>query len=69
MKANKERRDKDKTERSEKRKLVLKNAEKYYKEYQDTERGIIDAKRNSKASGNFFVEPEAKVTFVIRTRG
>lgn len=69
MKENKERRDKAKTERAEKRKLVLANAEKYYKEYQDQERGIIEAKRKAKAEGNFFVEPEAKITFVIRTRG
>ena len=69
MKENKERRDKAKTERAEKRKLVLANAEKYYKEYQDQERGIIEAKRKAKAEGNFFVEPEAKITYVIRTRG
>jgi large subunit ribosomal protein L7e len=69
LKECKERRDKAKTERAEKRKLVLANAEKYYKEYQDQERGVIDAKRKAKAAGNFFVEPEAKITFVIRTRG
>ena len=33
LKENKERRDKAKTERAEKRKLVLSNDEKYYKEY------------------------------------
>jgi len=33
LKELKEKREKAKTERAEKRKLVLKNAEKYYKEY------------------------------------
>jgi large subunit ribosomal protein L7e len=58
-----------KKERVEKRKLVLANAEKYYREYQDQAQEIIDAKRKAKKEGNFFVEPEAKIAFVIRTRG
>lgn len=69
LKELKEKRDQAKKERAEKRKLIVSNAEKYYKEYQDQEHSLIEAKRKAKAEGNFFVEPEAKVAFVIRTRG
>lgn len=69
LKELKEKRDAAKKERAEKRKLILANAEKYYKEYQSAAQSIVDAKRKAKKEGNFFVEPEAKVAFVIRTRG
>jgi large subunit ribosomal protein L7e len=69
LKDFKEKRDATKKERVEKRKLILANSEKYYKEYQSVAQGLVDAKRKAKKEGNFFVEPEAKVTFVIRTRG
>jgi large subunit ribosomal protein L7e len=69
LKENKDRRDKAKKERADKRKTITANAEKYYKEYQGTQQALVDAKRKAKAEGNFFVEPEAKLAFVIRTRG
>jgi large subunit ribosomal protein L7e len=56
-------------ERVEKRKLALANGEKYYKEYQDADRSVIENLRKAKKEGNFWVAPEAKVAFVIRTRG
>jgi len=43
--------------------------EKYTKEYADQDRAVIDAKRSAKNAGNIFVEDEAKLAFVIRTRG
>lgn len=69
MKQLQERRVNEKKERAEKRKTITANAEKYHKEYTATEAGLVDSRRKAKAAGNFFVEPEAKVAFVIRTRG
>jgi large subunit ribosomal protein L7e len=69
LKEFKEKREATKKERVEKRKLIAANAEKYYKEVQSQTQGLVDAKRKAKKEGNFFVEPEAKITFVIRTRG
>lgn len=62
-------RDQDKKERADKRKVLLANAEKYYNEYKSTEDGIVKAKRDAKAAGNYFVPAEPKVAFAIRTRG
>jgi large subunit ribosomal protein L7e len=53
----------------EKRKVLMANAEKYHKEYVAADLAVIDAKRKAKAEGNFFVEAEHKVAFVIRIRG
>ena len=69
LKELQERRAKAKTDRAEKRKVILANAEKYHKEYTDAERSVIEAKRKAKSEGNFFVEAEPKVAFLIRTRG
>ena len=69
LKELKDRRDKSKKERADKRKVILANAEKYHKEYTDADKAVIDAKRSAKAAGNFFVEPERKVAFVIRIKG
>jgi len=44
-------------------------AEKHAKEYRDMETHLIRQRREAKAGGNFFVEPEAKVAFVFRLRG
>ena len=57
------------TERAEKRALMLANAEKYDREYQDAAQSLIDSKRQAKDAGNFFVEAEPRVAFLIRTRG
>jgi len=69
LKELKEKRDKGKKERAEKRKVILASAEKNHKEYTDAEKALIDAKRKAKSAGNFFVEPEHKVAFVVRIRG
>jgi len=55
--------------RKENRQLMFKRAESYVKEYRDRARGLIQQKRDAKNAGNFYVEPEAKVAFVIRIRG
>jgi len=51
------------------RKTIFKRAEKYVKEYQQSSRSLIRLKRQAKDNGNFFIEPEAKVAFVVRIRG
>jgi len=53
----------------EKRRVVFKRAERYIKEYRAQERELIRYRRQAKAKGNFFVEPEAKLALVIRIRG
>jgi len=45
------------------------NAVKYAAEYAKEDQDLIDNKRAAKKAGNFFVEGEAKIAFVIRTRG
>jgi large subunit ribosomal protein L7e len=67
--ARKTERDAAKKHRAEKRTLAAKNAEKYANEYAAADKALIDAKRSAKKAGNFFVEPEAKIAFVIRIRG
>jgi large subunit ribosomal protein L7e len=67
--ARKSERDAAKKNRAEKRALAANNAEKYANEYAAADKALIDAKRSAKKAGNFFVEPEAKIAFVIRIRG
>ena len=52
-----------------KRRQMFKSAEKYIKEYRTEEKSLIRFRRQARASGNFFLEPEPKVAFVIRIRG
>lgn len=52
-----------------KRKVVFQRAEKYAKEYKADERSAIRLRRQARMNGNFYVEPEAKLAFVIRIRG
>jgi large subunit ribosomal protein L7e len=51
------------------RKVIFKRAEQYVKEYRNTERSLVQLRRQAKQGGNFFLEPEAKLAFVIRIRG
>eukprot|EP00897_Mesotaenium_endlicherianum_P003970 jgi/Mesen1/3600/ME000020S03137 len=53
----------------ENRKVIFKRAEAYVKEYRQQEADLIRIKRDAKMSGGFYVEPEAKLLFVIRIRG
>ena len=55
--------------RAQNRKLIFKRAEKYIKEYRDQERDLIRLKRDAKLRGGFYVDPEAKLLFIIRIRG
>jgi len=51
------------------RRVIFKRAESYVKEYRDQQKNLIRFKREAKNAGNFYVEPEAKLVFVIRIRG
>jgi len=51
------------------RKGLVKRATKYEKEYATKAKQLIALRRSAKASGNYFVEPEAKTMFVFRTTG
>jgi large subunit ribosomal protein L7e len=44
-------------------------AEKYVKEYRDQESDLVRLKRDARTKGGFYVEPEAKLMFVMRLRG
>merc|ERR1712224_40754 len=44
-------------------------ASKYAREYKSNERSLVRQRRQARAAGNYFVEPEAKLMFVIRIRG
>lgn len=44
-------------------------AMKYEKEYANTEKNLVRMRRQAKTTGNFFVEPEAKMMLVIRITG
>merc|ERR1712166_1723230 len=52
-----------------KRAAALKSAEKYAKEYKDSDAALVKSRRDAKKAGSFFVEGEAKIAFVIRIRG
>ena len=55
--------------RAEARKAAAANAVKYAAEYAAEDKSVVDAKRAAKKAGNFYVEAQAKIAFVIRTRG
>jgi large subunit ribosomal protein L7e len=44
-------------------------AEKYDLAYRQQQRTLINERRVARNTGNFFVEPETKVAFVIRLKG
>jgi 60S ribosomal protein uL30 len=51
------------------RRLIFKRAEKYVSEYRNKERSLIRLRRQARAGGNFFVEPEPNLALVVRIRG
>merc|ERR1711981_1410585 len=53
----------------DKRVAAYKSAEKYVKEYRNMARQRVRMHRQAKASGNHFVDAEAKLAFVVRIRG
>lgn len=53
----------------EKRGVIFKRAEQYVKEYRQQEREKIRLARAAKKEGNFYVQAESKLVFVIRIKG
>ena len=49
----------------DRKKEIFKRAEQYVKEYRDQESDAIRLKREAKKKGGFYVEPEAKLAFVV----
>jgi len=56
-------------ELAEQREALKKRTAEYEKEYEAHNKQLIDLRREAKLGGNFFVEPEAKLLFVIRIVG
>jgi len=57
------------TARRTERRAIFRRAEKYAAEYRRAERSVLRQKRIAKAGGNFYLEAEPKLAFVIRIRG
>jgi len=51
------------------RKTIFKRAESYVKEYRTKEKSLIRHRRQAKNAGNFFIEGQPKLVFVVRIRG
>jgi large subunit ribosomal protein L7e len=49
--------------------VIFTRAKLYAEEYEKKEREVIQLKREAKLKGGFYVEPEAKLLFIIRIRG
>ena len=62
-------RDQAKKDRAAARTAAAKNAQTHAEEYAKADKDLVDAKRKAKADGNYYVEAQAKIAFVIRTRG
>merc|ERR1712232_1096480 len=58
-----------KKDRAEQRAQLKARTLKFDKEYAAHQRKLITLRRQAKADGNFFVEPEAKLLFVVRIVG
>ncbi|KAK4264028.1 hypothetical protein QN277_029369 [Acacia crassicarpa] len=54
---------------TESRKLIFNRAKLYDKEYKEQVKELIRLKREAKLKGGFYVDPEAKLLFIIRIRG
>jgi len=49
--------------------VIFKRAEQYVQEYRGLQQHVADKKKVAKQNGDYYVEPEAKLAFVIRLRG
>ncbi|KAK7091179.1 hypothetical protein V1264_008906 [Littorina saxatilis] len=49
--------------------IIFKRAEKYVREYRARESDLLRLKRQAKKAGNYYVEAEPKLAFVMRIRG
>ncbi|XP_015895931.4 large ribosomal subunit protein uL30y [Ziziphus jujuba] len=67
--ANKQKLEADKKKNAQNRKLIYNRAKLYAKEYDEQQKELIQLKREAKLKGGFYVNPEAKLLFIIRIRG
>ncbi|KAI3708121.1 hypothetical protein L2E82_37193 [Cichorium intybus] len=51
------------------RKLIFNRAKQYSEEYEAQQKELIQLKREARLKGGFYVNPEAKMLFIIRIRG
>lgn len=58
-----------KKKKAETRKLIYNRTKQYAKEYDEEQKELIRLKRQAKLKGGFYVNPEAKLLFIIRIRG
>ncbi|KAK4427478.1 60S ribosomal protein L7-4 [Sesamum alatum] len=58
-----------KEKKSANRKLIYSRAKQYAKEYEQQDKELIQLKREARLKGGFYVNPEAKLLFIIRIRG
>lgn len=58
-----------KKKKAETRKLIFNRTKQYAKEYDEEQKELIRLKREAKLKGGFYVNPEAKLLFIIRIRG
>ncbi|GAB2225501.1 hypothetical protein Droror1_Dr00006295 [Drosera rotundifolia] len=61
--------DEKRVKNAKNRKLIFSRAKVYAKEYDEQEKELVRLKREAKFKGGFYVEPEAKLLFLIRIRG
>ncbi|KAK1563081.1 hypothetical protein Q3G72_022064 [Acer saccharum] len=54
---------------AENRKLIFSQAKQFSKEYEQKENEVIQLKREAKLKGGIYVEPEAKLLFIVRIHG
>ncbi|MQL91776.1 hypothetical protein Taro_024401 [Colocasia esculenta] len=67
--AEKKELEEKKKQGAESRKLIFNRALQYAKEYESQEKELIQLKREARLKGGFYVNPEAKLLFIIRIRG
>ncbi|CAK9146076.1 unnamed protein product [Ilex paraguariensis] len=58
-----------KKKNAENRKLIYNRAKHYVEEYEEQQKELIQLKREARLKGGFYVNPEAKLLFIIRIRG
>ncbi|KAK1554066.1 hypothetical protein Q3G72_007370 [Acer saccharum] len=63
--AKKQKLEAAKKKSAENRKLIFNRAKQYPKEYEQKENEVIQLKREAKLKGGFYVEPEAKLLFIV----
>lgn len=58
-----------KKKRAVSRKVIWSRAQQYAKEYDEQQKELVRLKREAKLKGGFYVNPEAKLLFIVRIRG